>query len=617
MRRALAASLCFAIAAMCLHAADKVSVVNSPHDLSITGPGPVTSQRSDVCIFCHTPHNSDVDLKPLWNRHLQAQIYDVYSSSTMHASAQQPGERSKLCLGCHDGTVALGQTTTEFIPTQGYMSFEHVLGTDLRNDHPISFDLVDDGQLATTLFRSPPSTRDPAVKLVGGRVECTTCHEPHMANIDAVANRFLVRSNSQSTLCLSCHDTSRPQPNLLNGWDTAVHATATNTAFADGLGANYGTVGANACLSCHLPHNAPEILPQRLLRNIEEGVCFNCHAGTGVSPGIANLYNEFTKVFSHPTLQLIGLHDAGENAFPLNGNRHAECEDCHNPHTSLPDAGGTIPPTLTLPQKGTSGVDSTTGVTALRPATNQYETCFKCHANSTGKPQATAGFADYGRTPQRLTNATSADPYNARLEFNSVVARHPVTQPRRHTSTELPSLRPAMLKFDGSQGRMLGIGAYIYCSDCHGNDEGRASGGVGPNGPHGSNWPHLLERRYDLEPATATPGGGSDGISYVPGLTGSAALCQKCHDVDGNILLDRSFHQHNRHIITAGASCSSCHDSHGISGGNSTNNFSMVNFDLSMVGPSSSGILRFDRTGTFAGRCYLRCHGEDHNPRTY
>jgi len=51
--------------------------------------------------------------------------------------------------------------------------------------------------------------------------------------------------------------------------------------------------------------------------------------------------------------------------------------------------------------------------------------------------------------------------------------------------------------------------------------------------------------------------------------------------------------------------------------GNSTNNSKLINFDTSVVSPSSSGILRFESTGTFSGRCYLRCHNNNHNPRSY
>jgi hypothetical protein len=65
--------------------------------------------------------------------------------------------------------------------------------------------------------------------------------------------------------------------------------------------------------------------------------------------------------------------------------------------------------------------------------------------------------------------------------------------------------------------------------------------------------------------------------------------------------------------------CNVCHDPHGISytQGNSTNNSKLINFDTSVVSPSSSGKLRFESLGTNRGRCYLRCHGENHDPKSY
>jgi hypothetical protein len=83
-------------------------VINSPHNLSVSGTGPVTSSQSQVCVFCHAPHNVSVDMKPLWNRALPTQSYTAYSSTTMSGSPQQPSTISKQCLSCHDGTIALG-----------------------------------------------------------------------------------------------------------------------------------------------------------------------------------------------------------------------------------------------------------------------------------------------------------------------------------------------------------------------------------------------------------------------------------------------------------------------------------------------------------------------------
>lgn len=120
-----------------------------------------------------------------------------------------------------------------------------------------------------------------------------------------------------------------------------------------------------------------------------------------------------------------------------------------------------------------------------------------------------------------------------------------------------------------------------------------------------------------MEPPPASPGGSTAGVTYQSRISGTAGICLKCHDVDNSILQNQSFKEHDRHVRSQHASCSTCHDSHGINGGNTTNNFSLVNFDLTIVGPSSSGQLRFEHPGTFTGRCYLKCHGQDHNPETY
>ena len=61
-----------------------------------------------------------------------------------------------------------------------------------------------------------------------------------------------------------------------------------------------------------------------------------------------------------------------------------------------------------------------------------------------------------------------------------------------------------MLNLDGvTQGRAMGT--QIFCTDCHNSDDNREFGGAGPNGPHGSKWTHILERRYEFSQAP-TPG---------------------------------------------------------------------------------------------------------------
>ncbi|HEX9135365.1 MAG TPA: cytochrome c3 family protein, partial [Nitrospirota bacterium] len=289
--------------------ANKSDILTTSHNLSATGPGPVTSQQTEVCIFCHTPHNSSIELKPLWNRQLSVQTYSLYTSSTMKAAPQQPGQMSKLCLSCHDGTIAMGQTIANgLIPTAGVMSAKAAVGPDLSKDHPLAFTLVDDGQLALSLFQSPPASRDSNVKLFNGQIECSSCHDPHTTKQDPVSNKFLVRSNAGGLLCLACHDPSRSQPNPLNGWNGGSHQASSNSTPSSAAFGPYGNVASNACVNCHLPHRAPPNASPRLLRDYEEAVCSVCHSGTNLVPSISNVMAEFSKTYAHPTTKLSGLH---------------------------------------------------------------------------------------------------------------------------------------------------------------------------------------------------------------------------------------------------------------------------------------------------------------------
>jgi predicted CXXCH cytochrome family protein len=448
------------------------------------------------------------------------------------------------------------------------------------------------------------------VTLPGGRVECTTCHEPHTPNLDPVVQKFLVRDSSGGQLCLACHDPARSTATHLQGWSASQHALASH-AVNTGTAGNYATVAGNACLSCHAPHGAG--MGGRLLRQPEENTCAACHRGTNLTPPLPDVMSAFEgSVYRHP-VELSGLHDPAENAFPLSSSRHAECSDCHNAHAAQSGTGASAAPALQPALAGASGVSGVDGVTPLARAVNEYEVCFKCHGNSAGKPQSES-FVAYGRTPYRLTFPTVPDPYNTRLDFQSPVSRHNVLQPARAGVS--PSLRASMLDLNGNAtGRSLAVGTYLYCTDCHNNSRARSSGGTAASGPHGSDFEHLLERRYELEAVPAVAGDTAPGVTYFSGLAGSYALCDKCHDIDNRLLSgDPVFGRHHEHVVEERTSCSTCHAPHGVQNASPVNNSRLLNPDTRIVGPNSAGVVRID---TSARTCSLRCHGENHNNERY
>ena len=596
----------------------KSAIINTKHDFRTTSTAQIRSAAGqDACIFCHTPHNASPGTY-LWNHKLSTRDFPVYSSTTMQSTVTpiQPQDVSKLCLSCHDGTIALGDTVNngsmDFVQGANYTlpasSASNLAGDQtFANDHPFGFAPHISAEIVN------PPAMDPVHLDKSGKVQCTSCHDPHREDTDPTTRKFLVKSNQGSALCLTCHQKM--------GWNGSVHQmppdVLEDSRYTQVQGAHTGYIGVrnNGCESCHRPH-APQVGP-RLMKQAEENVCFQCHDGSVTN---LNIKAEFTgKTYTHPVLTTPSVHDAAENPnsalnplpeTSIGQARHAECADCHNPHQAT--TATALPPAVSGALVGVKGQSS--GNSFLPQAANQYEVCFKCHADSGNKPQSrdigTAGIG-YGRNPQRQFNVGNPNAFNTRVEFTQSISSHPVTQARNLSLAEVPSLRTNMITPGGApiSGRVLGPGSQIYCSDCHNNDSGRNLGtsAIAPSGPHASNQPHLLERANAMEPAPATPGSGS-GISYS---LANYALCDKCHDVANSVMADRSFGRHSMHVQGENTACSTCHDAHASSAP------MLVNFDRSIVAPNSRGVLSFTRTGIGHGTCSLRCHGQDHNNESY
>lgn len=143
----------------------QMSIVNTKHNLSVTGPGTIKSLvETRICIFCHTPHNA-APKTPLWNKDLEPINYVLYSSSTMTAKTNQPTGPSRLCLSCHDGTIALGdvRVPSNDIQVMGQIqtTSPSYIGTILSDDHAVSFSYYDslpNPELAPTPHQGSYST---------------------------------------------------------------------------------------------------------------------------------------------------------------------------------------------------------------------------------------------------------------------------------------------------------------------------------------------------------------------------------------------------------------------------------------------------------------------------
>ena len=242
------------------------NVANTKHNFAIGGgTGQLQSTTiSQVCIFCHTPHNAG-QTRLLWNKaNNTATNFRLYTSSgtlrnvTRTQSALSANSPSLLCLSCHDGKTAMNvlhssssgadasgagypagskfiQTAAGFAPVvmsgpiwnMGSGSFDpsmnlgrasdgsnDTLGNNLTDDHPIGFNyqaVLDERSAGLFTIAQVNTKSSNSIRFFGSnnKVECSTCHDPHVdysATGNPLLKPFLVMDNSGSKLCLSCHD---------------------------------------------------------------------------------------------------------------------------------------------------------------------------------------------------------------------------------------------------------------------------------------------------------------------------------------------------------------------------------------------------------------------------
>lgn len=195
-----------------LNAADNVA--NTKHNLSSSGTGTYkTTSTTEICIMCHTPHTSSLFNAPLWNRTNPSGPYNMYNSPTIDMIfSSDPQLQSLACLSCHDGSTALdmllnapgsGNPPTNWEWSGGLDKIQDGItkvGTNLADDHPVSvsYDTTKDAE-----FNPVVNGKINDIPIFGpdGRVECSSCHNPHEADLKL----FLRKDNSLSKLCTSCH----------------------------------------------------------------------------------------------------------------------------------------------------------------------------------------------------------------------------------------------------------------------------------------------------------------------------------------------------------------------------------------------------------------------------
>ncbi|HET7902504.1 MAG TPA: cytochrome c3 family protein [Candidatus Nanopelagicales bacterium] len=400
----------------------------------------------------------------------------------------------------------------------------------------------------------------------------------------------------------------------------------------------------DACAVCHRAHTAKS---EVLLKTpgAESTLCLTCHDGTGSNLNVLAQYTVLNGAVNDATTGSYYYHDVSAQSSHVLGaddefrgqlNRHAECGDCHDPHsgtatgsTSSPVAGASpatdTPWSLSGRTAGASGVSVTNGgngsapiYTFLNgnssPVVFEFQLCLKCHSG-------------YTTLLTKDPLHPSRDMLDAGAEFNPAnFSFHPVEAAGRNTT-------PAMaLSLSGPSAYKLWSltpASTVRCTNCHASPlqvgQGAAQGADAA--VHASPNRGILAATYEDRVLTDA----NDGF-----IESNFALCFLCHTdtpFTGSSLSATNFNLHNKHVAgisgngnggrdidVAGAGqgnalCAECHfRPH--STATTTNQWSHLVAFSPNVQPIN-GVISWRSTGVGSGSCTLRCHGQDHVDETY
>ncbi|MHC4742856.1 MAG: cytochrome c3 family protein [Planctomycetota bacterium] len=163
-------------------------------------PAGETHSEAFECDTCHSPHTSNPSTDaPLWGKATgTATAAYANPNSTMKTAGgpSQPADVSLLCMSCHDGVTTTTGTRGEKI--DGAASDPGVVAT--ATTHPIS--ITYDGAALNTAWGDTRYVASPDSSfLVGGKVECASCHDIH-----TVVNTDFLRTPTVGVeICADCH----------------------------------------------------------------------------------------------------------------------------------------------------------------------------------------------------------------------------------------------------------------------------------------------------------------------------------------------------------------------------------------------------------------------------
>ena len=575
------------------NAAHGPAVVYTNNDTHATNPG-------IQCEACHNKHASAAD-----------KLIAYRGDDTSATSADGTYAQAELCYACHSAGSGEARTAAGYSAPYAW------------NDRDIQAQFTG----GSVVSRHPTTTA-----AEGRSLTCVGCHNVHVVTEGGSsvwsAARVSTPSNTNDTptsiteFCLDCHDGAPAAPTI--GADTLVpyrigfsdvsaypyFASWDKSAFTSS--GHYAASTTKAlCQNCHDPHassfarltafTTPDGVAglnngsrenASVGMSREQNLCYQCHGNesTGID-GVTSQRASDTKdvitksvaTYGHKPAATTGLHDDTETAADLGGsNRHAECEDCHNPHytrkvggTATQDTsntsivGGAVYGVYgTKPTYQTVTWGSATAYTPdmltgdITPGAEDFEAylCFKCHSTNTAQPTTVT------RNSRTYTTTDVARDFNpSNFSYHNVLGQSvgmqiafTVTAIGQPTPTSVTWQVPTIATFASGWGP----NTMMTCTSCHTND---ASSATQAKGPHGSSAEWAIDPAYGADWKTAGLSVGSaNGMEFAGGVDATNIICAKCHDLydaAATVKWSNTVHNDVRHYVTHANRkyCVDCH----------------------------------------------------------
>lgn len=500
--------------------------------------------EAGLCFACHSASSTESKVaagyvKPFsWNdRDVQAE----FGRASTHPSASSATGRSLTCANCHNvHTVAEGGAAAWSLSRVSTPSNTKNTPADMT-----AFCLdCHDG--------SPASATISDTALVPYRIgfsEFTAPDAPYFPGWDKSgftgSGHYAPATGGQPALCKHCHDPHASSYARLTAW--------TAPTGAEKVGAWTPNAGTRANTSAALSQ--------------EESLCYQCH-GDGTTgkraDGAKDVATKAAMANSHNPATWSGRHLDTEIGADLGSSGvHAECVDCHDPHTTRKNASGSavhaanpaanasapgaavwgawgvVPDhaTRATSNPGTLNWSAPTVFSALRltgaAADMEAYLCFKCHSQNIGTTMI-PGLTD---TAQEF-NPSNFSIHNVTGQSVGMQSAFTVNST---AYTWNPPTASTFLKTGWTNDSKM------TCTDCHTNAQNSATQAIGP---HGSTVEWLID------PAWVNWTADSYLSTNTEGMVPANIICAKCH-----VGIDAANEVHVNHTGSTRGDCQYCHTS--------------------------------------------------------